>query len=120
MENDKSNNPLDSQCSVKIHFSKAEQCTAFISTRKKVIKLLYLIEEEQKDSTIRIDQWFYGFMLELSSNNSLCDNKLTDVVTKIYGLYENSHYKQMTHSQIKRQIMESKGILDHLIEEASK
>ena len=66
------------------------------------------------------DQWFYGFMLELSSNNSLCDNKLTDVVTKIYGLYENSHYKQMTHSQIKRQIMESKGILDHLIEEASK
>ena len=56
-------------------------------------------------------------MYELASSNTLCNNKLTKVVVKIHGLYDNLQYKEMTHSQIKRQIMESRGILDHLINE---
>ena len=87
--------------------------------RKKIIKLLYLIEEEQK-GTMQIDRWFYGLVFELSSSNSLCNNELTDVLVKIHGLYEDEHNKSMTHDQIKRQIMESKGILDFLIKQLDK
>ena len=110
------NNPLDSNCIVKIHFSQEEKKRCYLSLRKKVIKLLYLIEEEEQ-GTIQIDQWFYGLMFELASSNSLCDNELTDIVVKIHGLYDDDHYKTMTHDQIKRQIMESKGILDFLIKQ---
>lgn len=116
MENKEELYPLDSQCDVKMHYSKKEEKASYLSIRKKVIKLLFLIEEEQKGN-IQIDQWFYGFIFELESANSLCDNKLIDVFTKIYGLYANDKYKTMTHSQIKRQIMESKGILDYLIKD---
>ena len=119
MENNNIENPLDSQCVVKIRFSEEEKLRCFISIRKKIIKLLYLIEEEQKGE-IQIDQWFYGLIFELSSSNVLCDNDLTDVLIKIHGLYEDSHYKTMTHDQIKRQIMESKGILDFLISKIQK
>lgn len=100
---------------VKIRFSNDEKRKCFQSLRRKIVKLLYLIEEE-RDGSIQIDQWFYGFMFELASSNSLCDNELTDVVVKIHGLYDNNNYKTMTHGQIKRQIMESRGILDHLID----
>lgn len=109
-------NPLDSQVIVKIRFTKEEKRQCFMSLKKKVIKLLYLIEEEQKGN-IQIDHWFYGFIFELSSSNALCDNALTDVLVKIHGLYENNNYKTMTHDQIKRQIMESKGILDYLLKQ---
>ena len=113
------NNPLDSETIVKIRFSPEEKRKCFVSLRKKIIKLLYLIEEEQQ-GTIQIDQWFYGLMFELASSNSLCDNALTDVVVKIHGLYEDGHYRSMQHDQIKRQIMESKGILDFLIKQLDK
>ena len=113
------NNPLESESIVKIRFSQEEKRKCFISLRKKIIKLLYLIEQEQQ-GTIQIDQWFYGLMFELASSNSLCNNELTDVVIKIHGLYENEHYKEMTHDQIKRQIMESRGILDFLIKQLDK
>ena len=106
--------PCDPFGTVKMHFSSEEKRKCFMSLRKKIIKLLYLIEEEC-DGHIQIDQWFYGLMFELASSNSLCDNELTDVVVKIHGLYDNGNYKTMTHGQIKRQIMESKGILDYLI-----
>ena len=113
------NNPLDSDCIVKIRFSTEEKRKCFTSLRKKIIKLLYLIEEEQQ-GTIQIDQWFYGLMFELASSNNLCNNELTDIIVKIHGLYDNEHYKTMTHDQIKRQIMESKGILDFLIKQLDK
>ena len=34
---------------------------------------------------------------------------------KIHGLYDEDKYKTMTHAQIKRQIMECRGIVDGLI-----
>ena len=113
MEN-KEINPLDSQTVVKIHFSPEEEKDYYIDLRSQLIKLLYMIEAEQRGES-DAQLWFYGFMYELASANSICNNKLARVVVKIHGLYEDSHYKDMTHDQIKRQIMESKGILDHLI-----
>lgn len=84
-----------------------------------LIKLLYMIESEQKGET-DISLWFYGFVFDLASSNILCDEALTKVLVKIHGLYDSNHYKEMTHAQIKRQIMESKGIVDSLIKTTEK
>lgn len=106
----------DSQESfTKIRFSPKEEKECYTNLRGQIIKLLYMIEAEQRGE-MDIGLWFYGLVFELASSNSLCDNKLTKVVIKIHGLYDGGNYKTMTHSQIKRQIMESKGILDHLID----
>lgn len=115
MENKEGQQPLDSEeVTVRIRFSPVEEKDCYINLRSQLIKLLYMIEAEQKGEG-DIGLWFYGFMFELASSNTLCNNKLTKVVVKIHGLYDNNQYKTMTHAQIKRQIMESKGILDHLI-----
>lgn len=112
--NEKENFPLDSGDGVKIRFSPQEEKECYINLRSQIIKLLYMIEAEERGEG-DIDLWFYGLMFELASSNQLCGNKLTKVVVKIHGLYDNKHYKEMTHAQIKRQIMESRGILTHLI-----
>lgn len=114
MENKETKNPLDSESIVKIRFSPEEEKGCYINLRSQLIKLLYMIEAEEKGE-IDINLWFYGFMFELASSNTLCNNKLTKVIVKIHGLYDGEQYKRMTHAQIKRQIMESRGILDHLI-----
>lgn len=117
MENNVTLDPLDSEGVVKIRLSDSERGRCYRSLRRKIIKLLYLIEQEQRKEIDSIDRWFYGLVFELSSSNTLCDNELTDVLVKIHGLYEQDKYKTMTHDQIKRQIMESKGILDFLIKQ---
>lgn len=117
MENEEYS-PLDPN-RVDIRFSPEEERQCYINLRSQVIKLLYMIESEIKGEK-SIEVWFYGFMFDLASSNILCNNKLTKVIVKIHGLYEGNHYKEMTHAQIKRQIMESKGILDHLIEDIDK
>lgn len=114
MENNNETMPLQEQGPIKMRFTPEEEKNCYISLRSQVIKLLYMIEAEQRGEA-DISLWFYGFMFELASSNTLCNNKLTKVVVKIHGLYDESAYKTMTHDQIKRQIMESKGILDHLI-----
>lgn len=106
MEN---NEKIDSIC-----LSSKAKKECYINIRSQVIKLLYMIEDEQK-GICAADLWFYGFMFELLSANDLCNNELIRVVVKIHGLYDKNHYKNMSHSQIKKQIMECKGILDHLI-----
>lgn len=111
--------PLDSGDGVKIHFSPEEEKECYINLRNQLIKLLYMIEAEKRGEG-DISLWFYGFMFELASSNSLCNNKLTKVIVKIHGLYDNNQYKEMTHAQIKRQIMESRGILTHLIGDEKK
>jgi len=111
---------LDTEISsVSIRFSLEEEKEWYINLRGQLIKLLYMIEAEQKGECTA-DLWFYGFMHELTSSNSLCQNKLTKVVVKIFGLFEDNKYKTMSHEQIKRQIMESRGIVDHLIKEMEK
>ena len=88
------------------------QC--FRDLRSQVIKLLYMIEAESRGEQ-DISLWFYGFVYELASSNVLCGEKLTQVLVKIHGLYAGDKYKTMTHAQIKRQIMECRGIVDGLI-----
>lgn len=97
-----------------ITLSLKEELKCYKDIRSSIIKLLYMIEAEQQDNR-DISLFFYGCIFEISSSNILCHEKLTKVLVKIYGLYENNNYKTMSHAQIKRQIMESKGILDHLI-----
>lgn len=97
-----------------IRLSGKEELKCFKEIRSLIIKLLYMIEEEREKQT-DISLFFYGCVFEIASSNTLCNGKLTKVLIKIHGLYENDKYKKMSHAQIKRQIMESKGILDYLI-----
>ena len=73
-----------------------------------------MIEAESRGEQ-DISLWFYGFVYELASSNVLCDEKLTKVLVKVHGLYDEEKYKTMTHAHIKRQIMECRGIVDGLI-----
>ena len=81
----------------KIRFSPEEEQNCYIALRSQLIKLLYMIEAEQRGES-NIDLWFYGFMFDLASANVLCSNRLTRVVVKIHGLYDNGAYKNMTHA----------------------
>lgn len=105
--------PLDSQ--VRVRLTPEQEKSSFIDVRSNLVKLLYLIEDEQNGKG-DAQFWLYGFLYDLASTNTLCGDKLTKVLVKIHALAdEHFQYKTMTHAQIKRQIMESKGILDHLI-----
>lgn len=101
----------------KISLPKSGERECYVNLKKALIKLLYMIEEEMNDPTHEIKLWFYSFMLDLVSTNNLCNQKLTKVVVKIHALFDKNHYKEMSHQQIKRQIFESKGIVDYLIKE---
>ena len=117
MEN-KEKKPLDSR--IGMRFSSEEEKRCYIDLRGDVIKLLYLIEDEQAGKG-NAQLFLFGLLTDLASANTLCDNKLTKVLIKIHALADNNNqYKTMTHTQIKRQIMESRGILDHLIDEKVK
>lgn len=109
----------EQQNSVSLHFSLEEEKEYYLGLENQLIKLLYLIEDEKAGKN-SADLYFYGFIYELKNANLLCQNKLTKVCVKIFGLYNNSQYKQMSHEDIKRQIFESKGIIDHLIKQLSK
>ena len=93
------------------------QC--FRDLRSQVIKLLYMIEAESRGEQ-DISLWFYGFVYDVASSNALCGEKLTRVLVKVHGLYDGQKYKTMTHAQIKRQIMECRGIVDGLIKSTLK
>lgn len=115
MEN-KEYNPLDSHNGMRFS-SEEEERSCLIDMRSSILKLLYLIEDEQKpDSESDASLFLFGLLVDISSANTMSNYKLTKVLVKIHALADNNlQYKTMTHAQIKRQIMESKGILDHLI-----
>ena len=104
--------------SVSLKFSPEEEKEYYLGLKSQLIKLLYLIEDERKGQG-SAELYFYGFMYELKNANILCKNKLTKVCVKMYGLYNGSAYKDMEHSEIKRQIFECKGIVDHLAKQLS-
>ena len=101
---------------VSLHFSKEEEKEYYVGLKKQLIKLLYLIEDEQKGNG-NAELFFYGLIYELHSANALCNNKLTRVYVKISGLYNNFQYKDMSHEDIKRQIFECKGMVDYLFQQ---
>lgn len=115
MEN-KEFNPLDSQNVIRFS-SEQEEKACFIDLRSSILKLLYLIEDEQKNPLeTNAELFLFGLLTDISSANSMSNYKITKVLVKINALADNNlQYKKMSHAQIKRQIMESKGILDHLI-----
>lgn len=98
------------------HFSLIQQKRTFLDIRKRLIKLLGLIEKESKGEA-DISLWLIGFLYELNSSDLLCEGKLNRVIVKINGLFANNNYKTMSHKEIKNQIFECRGILDFLIKE---
>lgn len=113
IKNEGEENPM-----VKLHLTKEEKIEYYKGLRNQLIKLLYLIEDERKGQG-SAELYFYGFIFELKSANILCGNELTKVCVKMFGLFNDDAYKSMTHEDIKRQIFECKGTIDHLIKQLS-
>lgn len=100
-----------------IVFDDLEILNCYKILHKNLIKLLFLIEDEILHNKGDAHNWFLSFMLDLKSSNSLCKYRLTKVLIKMNSLFEKDAYKTMGHAQIKRQIMESRGIVEFLIAE---
>ena len=81
---------------------------------KHIVKILYLIEDEKngKIATDSAKEYICGQLFELGTANALFDNTLVEVVVKL-----NSALKYQTEEfkQIRKQILEAKAIVDHLI-----
>lgn len=96
-------------------FTAENKKTTYAILSKELVKLLCLIEGEEDGGRSALP-YFDSFMYFLSTANVLCGNSLlmTKAVVKIAGLYENGAYQKMSHSDIKRQVMDAKAIIDHL------
>lgn len=96
-------------------FPKESQKATYSFLSKELVKLLCLIEEEENGGRSAL-QYFDSFMYVLSTANVLCGSSplMTKAVVKIAGLYRGEAYQKMPHSDIKRQIMDAKAIIDHL------
>ena len=78
----------------------------------RIIKILYLIEDEQKGATPgTAESYIRGQIFELNSANILFDNTLTDVLIKLNSVLK---YKEVEFAQVRKQLLEAKGIVDHL------
>ena len=119
LENNEKNREVfvqDSEPEGKLHFSVAEERAYYLSFKNQLIKLLYIIEDEFKGKA-SAELFFCGLMFELRSANVLCHNKLTKVCVKMFGLYNDFAYRNMTHDDIKKQIFECKGIVEYLVKQ---
>lgn len=84
---------------------------------KRCIKILYLIEDETKNTVqdehrITTDDYIVSQLFEVNSANILFDGALVDVIVKLNGIRD---YKNLPYSLVRKQIFETKGIIDHLL-----
>jgi hypothetical protein len=79
----------------------------------RIIKILYLIEDENKGESMAgtAESYILGQIFELNSANILFDNTLTDVLIKLNSVL---HYREAEFKQVRKQLLEAKGIVDHL------
>lgn len=80
---------------------------------KRCIKILYLIEDEGKGiNKGAADDYIVGQLFEVNSANILFEGALIDVIVKLNGIRD---YPNQPYSLIRKQIFETKGIIDHLL-----
>ena len=78
----------------------------------KMIKIVYLIEEE-KETGNTPEHYIYGQLIEMNSANQLFDGELTDLIVKLNYVYGN--YDKVKFKEIKRQIFEINSSINHLL-----
>ena len=80
---------------------------------KRCIKILYLIEDEGKGINKGVaDDYIVGQLFEVNSANILFDGELIDVIVKLNGIRD---YANQPYNLIRKQVFETKGIIDHLL-----
>lgn len=82
----------------------------------KMIKILYLIEEESvtKNSP---RAFIYGQLVELNGANQLFDNELVEIIVKLKVVYDT--YETAPFDQTKKQIFEIKNNINYLLKTLS-
>lgn len=80
---------------------------------KRCIKILYLIEDEGKGiNKGAADDYIVGQLFEVASANILFEGALIDIIVKLNGIKD---YANQPYPLIRKQIFETKGIIDHLL-----
>ena len=80
---------------------------------KRCIKILYLIEDEGKGINKGMaDDYIVGQLFEVNSANILFDGELIDVIVK---LNRTRNHSNQPYNLIKKQVFQTKGIIDHLL-----
>lgn len=77
--------------------------------RNEVIKILYVIENEQKTQESALG-FIAGLLFEVNSANQLFNNQLIKVIVKLNGIKEN--YKNIPFADVRKQVFEARGIVD--------
>lgn len=77
----------------------------------KVIKILHLIEEEDK-TNISPQAYIWGQLVELNSANQLFNGELVEIIVKLNVVYNT--YKTEEFKNIKKQIFEIKNKIIYL------
>lgn len=77
----------------------------------RVIKILYLIEEEAQTGFSPSD-YIYGLLIEVNSANQLFDNELVEIVVKLNIVYKE--YRTAPFTAIRKQIFEVKNKIGYL------
>lgn len=107
--------------SLQIVFSKESKVEYLRKLSKDLIKLLGLIEDEknpEKDiASGSAGHFIYGLLVEVNqANNAMFDQSLVKVVLKLS--YVNG-YVDLPFADVRRQILESKSIVDKLRDKLS-
>lgn len=121
-----------------LHLSSEQKLNCYKNIHTSLLKLLDLIESELGEGKqryqnkekidgdkININLWFQDFIYTIYQCDKLCNYTLTKVFVKIHGLYDLDEtgvhkYKSLSHREYKNQIMESREIVKHLIDEEQK
>lgn len=96
----------------KLILSDEAKKTYLTSLIGKMLKILHLVEEEEKTG-YSPEPFMIGQLFEINSANVLFEGDLVNIIIKLNGIREN--YKTMPFAQVKKQIFEIKRIIQTLL-----
>lgn len=101
---------------MKLGLSTAEKIRYLTKLRAKVITVLYLIEEYEKDpedEAKKPDAYISSLLFDIKYTNLLFNEDLTGVFLKLFGILKG--YKDSEHAVCRKQVLETRRMIDDLL-----
>lgn len=86
--------------------------------RNKVITILYLIEQQQRNPETNPDNYLLSLLIDINAANLLFSDELTEIYVKIYGISKS--YKNSAYNVIRKQVLETRRLVDDLLKSLTK
>lgn len=81
--------------------------------RKKVITILFLIEQYEENPETNPDNYLQSLLFDVNAANLLFGDELYEIIIKIVGL--STTYKENKHSVNRKQVLETRRLVDDLL-----